>query len=122
MLWVQPPLAGDDALCREQFMCPVGCMRGFHDFVVVAISDEAGASEFTSRVSDVFALGLVLGIKGDPQNQLGDRQQLRVELQDLGKNRVFKLALHGRRRLSSKSPRICFRCRQRLRVAQDSSV
>lgn len=71
-------------------------MGGLHNLIVVAVADQARSSEFASRVPDLLFRRLVVGIAGDPQNQLRDRQQLRVQLHDLGENRPFELGGHGR--------------------------
>lgn len=66
-------------------------MGRFHNFVFAAVSDEAGASEFADRVSDLFLGPLVLWVASDPQDQLGDRE---MQLHDLGESRLFIFSGH----------------------------
>lgn len=74
-------------------------MRGFHNLVLaVATSSKTRSAEITRRVSDPFLCRLIPGITGDPQDQLGDCQLFRVQLDYLVENKSFHVLGLGRSR------------------------
>jgi len=97
-------------------------MRGFHDFVVIAIPDQARSPEFASRMSDHLFRRLLVGIAGNPQDELGDGQLFGVQLHDLGENYPFELSGHLRAKTRPVEASNYFTFAYRLQVAHAAKV
>lgn len=65
-------------------------MGRLYNLVVIAVIEQSGPTQFAGCLPDCFDLGAVVGIRCDSENELVDRQALRMELDRLLEDRAFE--------------------------------